>query len=246
MIASPAIQSCPWGWLPRNFARTSWTLVKRVGRGTDAHAEEEFCRLYWHPLYAFLRRKGWPEEEARDHVQTFLSELMGKGWLACVEESRGRMRCWLLTVLLRHVARQRARASAERRGHGVRHVPFDEVTAEEMYRAGAALTATPEETSRRVLAVRMVREAFAILRRKYEASGRAELLEDLLPALEGPLVDSGYREIARRHGMGEGAVRIAVVRMRDRFREALYEVAGTALGLPRGPALDAELREIFG
>jgi hypothetical protein len=123
---------------------------------------------------------------------------------------------------------------------------LDWACAETMRLAEAGNTVSPEDTFRRSFAVRLVDEAMISLRARYAEIGQSALFDELVPALEGPLVDDSYESVAHRLRMSENAVRTAVFRMRQRFRETLRSRAAAAWGMPQGPALDAELRELFG
>lgn len=238
----------PWTWLKRGFSTTRWSLVKRA-KSTDGKSPEgleELCRLYWHPLYAFLRGSGNGIAESQDYVQSFMTRMVHGDLLTKPDEERGKFRTYLLTALIRHVASEKRRGRALKRGGGVPGVSFDWSGAESLCLAQEARGSSPEETFRRAFAEGLVNEALERLRRRYEEAGREALFEELLPALEGPLVDGGYAAAAARLGINEGTLRAAVVRMRDRFRGILRAAAATALRMPPGPALDTELRELFG
>lgn len=235
-----------WSWLKRGFVTTRWSIVQRAGQAHGAADVQEICRLYWHPLYAFLRGCGHNEPEAQDYVQSFMVRLVHDGLLEKPDADRGRFRSFLLTVLLRHVSAEKRCGRALKRGGGMVSVPLDWASAESLRLAENAHTVSPEDTFRRSLALRLVDEALSCLSARYGASGQAAMFEELVPALEGPLVNDSYGEVAARLNLTEGAVRAAVFRLRERFREALRTAAATALTMPPGPALDAELREMFG
>lgn len=237
-----------WPWLSRRFATTRWTLLQRVAvsEAIANPSTAELCRLYWHPLYAFLRSRGHGEAECQDHVQSFLTRVLRDGLVNKANANVGRFRSYLITMLIRHVSTAQTRASVQKRGGGIRDIPVDWSDAESLYLKDAALATSPEDTFRRSLAVRLIEDAMSALRRRYEGSGQLALFEEIFPALEGPLVDASYSDIAVRLGVNPGAVRVAVVRMRARFRENLRSAASVALNVTAGPLLDDELREIFG
>jgi DNA-directed RNA polymerase specialized sigma24 family protein len=232
----------------RRFASTRWSLVRRVTSvpgNRENPSAAEWCRLYWHPLYAFLRSRGHGAAECEDYVQSFLIRVLNEDLLKNAEAGLGRFRSFLTTLLLRHVAADRRRASALKRGGGTEMIPLDWTSAENLYLREAAVADSPEDAWRRTLAVRLIEEAVNALRQRYTASGQKAVFEELLPALEGPLIDDSYPEIAARLELNKGALRVAVVRMRARFRENLQRAASVALQIPVGPALDDELRDIF-
>ncbi len=223
-------------------------MIRRAGqRGSDGEdAVSEVCRLYWHPLYAFLRKRGYRQEAARDFVQSFMVRLLEKGWLRRADEHRGRFRAYIRMLLLRHVSAETARAGARKRGGGAEHVPFDADLSERTLREDPEFDdLSPEAYFKRSLAIALFDAALRELDDRYRRHGNLETLEALLPALEGPMPDETYADIGRRLGIKANAVKIAVKRMRQRFSEALRTVAARTLRLPPGPELDDEIRDLF-
>jgi RNA polymerase sigma-70 factor (ECF subfamily) len=175
-----------------------------------------------------------------------MSRMLEKDWLARADRERGKFRSLLLTLLVRHVAADEAKARAKKRGGDLKLIPIDWTSAEAFVVENLAVAPTPEQLFRRALAVRLFEAALTRLRARYESSGQSTLLEALLPALEGPLPDETYDDVAERLGTTPGAIKVAVSRMRSRFRTALREAAALALRREPGPGLDDELRELFG
>ena len=246
MASSPAAQS--WPWLAKGFASTRWSLVRRSVQSNSAEskdASEVFCSVYWYPLYGCLRAKGYGHADAQDHVQSFLAKLMHDGALKKADPGRGRLRNYLITMVLRHAASRLSSANAIKRGGGATHLALDWSDAETDFLANFTLESEPEVIFRRGLAVRLVEESVTILRAEFCKAGRSALFESLLPSLEGVMEDNSFAELGRRHGMNEGAVRVAACRLRERFRKCLRGVASQALGIPVGLELDEELRLIF-
>ncbi len=237
-----------WPWLGRTLEPTRWSLIKRVIRAApavDNRAADEFCRCYWYPLYAFLRHSGYPPGDAQDHVQSFLVRMLNDNLLALADPKKGRLRNFLITLLNRHVSARREREGAKKRGGRALHVPLEWAAAEDAFQRQGCRADSPEEAFRRALAVQLVSLGIAALRSHFMTLGRIPFFEDILPALEGPLPDDSCADIASRHGMRPGAVRTAILRMRERFRHAVKVAAAPLLGIPDGPGLDAELQELF-
>lgn len=237
-----------WKWLKRSAEATRWTLIRRVQslsapRATDA--DEEFCRCYWFPLYCFLRRKGYSEPDAQDHVQSFFVELLTSHLLARAVPERGRFKNFLLTLFERHVASRRKYEGALKRGGHARHVPFDFAAAEEAYAESLGQAADSEDAFRKAMAMQLVTEGIKALEEWYAARGRQALLAELLPALEGPLAGTTYADVGARHGMSSGAVAMAVRQMRERFKKNVLLTASRLIGLPPGERLEAELAGLF-
>jgi RNA polymerase sigma-70 factor (ECF subfamily) len=233
-------------WLQRLLRSTQWSLVRRASRPAPDHAAaDEFCRCYWFPLYSFLRSSGYPHADAQDHVQSFLVHLLEENLLAAADPEKGRLRNFLTTLLTRHVAARRQRDGAQKRGGNTLHVPIEWETAEASWRRQGRTAGSPDEAFRRALATRLVADGIAAMRNKYAAADKLALFEELLPALEGIHPDDTYAGIAARIDMRPGAVRAAAMRMRRQFRECVKVQASRILGIPNGPALAEELRDLF-
>lgn len=237
-----------WKWLKRGVDATRWSLIRRV-QNTSApratEADEEFCRCYWFPLYCFLRRKGYAEPDAQDHVQAFFAELLTSPMLARAVPEKGRFKNYLLTLFERHVASRRKYERAFKRGGKTPHVPFDFVAAEEAYAESLGQSDDSEDAFRKALAMQLVTEGIEALEDWYAARGKQALLAELLPALEGPLPDTTYAEVGARHGMTSGAVAMAVRQIRERFKKNVIATASRLIGLPPGERLEAELAGLF-
>jgi RNA polymerase sigma-70 factor (ECF subfamily) len=230
---------------PAAFRPTRWSLVARAASPADATAPaalEELCRAYWYPLYAFLRRRGRSPEDAEDLVQGFLAELIEKGRLAQADPERGRFRTFLLAALLHHASHERERAGAARRGGGRRVVSLDGLTAEERYALEPAGGETAEALFERRWALETLERALA--RAAEEARGdspeSAERHAELAPLLWDET--RSRAEAARRLGLSDTALRVALHRLRVRVRDALCaEVLDT---LSDAAELDDELRRL--
>lgn len=238
-----------WPWLPKGFASTRWSLVRRstLPDAVDSRAAAEvFCRVYWFPLYSFLRGKGYTHIDTQDHVQSFLAKLIHRGTLVKADPAKGRLRHYLMTLVLRHAAARHHASKARKRGGEVVHLSIDWTDAEAGYLAAQQMESEPDAMFRQQLAVRLVEESVASLGTAFAKAGRQELFAALLPSLEGVMTDCTFAELAGQLGMTEGAVRVASCRLRERFRKSLRQVASLALGMPVGLELDEELRQIFG
>jgi RNA polymerase sigma-70 factor (ECF subfamily) len=244
MSAIPA----PFAQAPHGAVRrTRWSLVKRaVGTGDAARdALGEILSHYWYPLYAWARRRGMKEEDAADAVQSFLQEVIAENLLARASEERGRLRALLLSAFQRHVRGLARRAGAQKRGGGAAHLTIDWQGAESIYAGEPALCEDPDTLYTRAWSVSLMEEAVVKLTAHYEETGRGALLAALLPALESPLPDTTYADIAPALGMTPGALRGAALRLRKRYRHILLELASVRLGITSEAALEAELRALL-
>jgi RNA polymerase sigma-70 factor (ECF subfamily) len=229
------------------FDRTRWSLVRRAAFRPegDGAGLEEFCRIYWYPLYVAARRKGQSPEDACDVVQALFERLITKDSLRHVDPERGRLRTWLLTQL-DHLIIDRYRAGqALKRGGGQVAFVLDAENAELALQADPGLHVEPHEAWRQNLASVLLDEALEALAVSYQHTGKGALFDALLPALEGPMADMTYDEVAARLGTSAGSLRMAALRFRDRFRRLLRAKAALALGVEDGPELDRELRALF-
>lgn len=233
---------------PVLFPQTSWALVKRAAleQRDNKSGMDEFCRIYWYPLYAVARRKGLSSEDACDVVQTFFLKLLAGDTLKKTDATRGRLRTWLLTLLDRQIIDWTRASKAQKRGGAQPHfLALDALSADAAYQMDPALHLDPATFYRRNLAEALLAEALDALAQVYAASGKSEIFEALLPTLEGPMPDLTYAEEATRLGLTASALRMVAHRMRERFRRKLREKAAHAFGIAQGPALDQELREVF-
>lgn len=205
------------------FLTTRWTVVCAAGAAQDTDARSalaELCRTYWYPLYAYLRRRGFSSFDAQDLVQGFFERLLERESLARVKRERGRFRSFLLAALNHHISDQRDRAMAAKRGGG-RVLSLDAQEGENRYAREPADPSTPEHYYERKWALALLDTVAQRLRREYEQAGRATLFETLAFCLAGERSAIPYEDLARCLDMTEPALRVAVHRLRRRYREVL-------------------------
>ena len=214
------------------FAATRWSIVLAAGGEHDATATrralEELIQAYWFPLYAFVRRQGCQVAAAEDLVQGFLARLLEKEDLAQVDRSKGRFRSFLLAAMKNFMANERARDRALKRGGGVRVLALDSLDAEARYAVEPAEEMTPERLFDRRWALAVLEQVLARLRREFIDAGNGALFETIKDCLMPDRGKLPYAQLARRLGMTEGALKVAVHRMRRRYRDLLrHEIAQT-------------------
>jgi RNA polymerase sigma factor (sigma-70 family) len=205
------------------FEETLWSRVLAAGKKQHpdcSDALEELFRRYWPPIYAFLRRWGHNPENARDLTQGFFAFLLEQNILGKVVPDRGRFRSFLLGVLKNFVANQRDWENALKRGGRHRLVSIDEQTAEGLYLHEPAHDATPEKLFERQWALAVLDQAMQRLKAEYARAGMASLFETVQPWLTGDH-ESGFAELGARLDKSEGAARILVFRLRNRFRQLI-------------------------
>ena len=243
LVASDDEHSIPFeGGL---FARTRWSLVKRAAAG-DAAALGEWLTIYWYPLYAWARRRGLSTEDAADGVQGFLAGMCERKSLGQADESRGRLRSWLLAAFGNHLGMEDRKARREKRGAGAEHVAIDWSGAEHTYQNEPGLSESPDAIYARTWALSLMEEALDVVAAHYETTGRTALFTALVPALEAPLAEATYEQTATALGMSGAAVRKASQRLRERYRKALLDVAAVRLGITTEEQLAEELRGLLG
>jgi RNA polymerase sigma-70 factor (ECF subfamily) len=216
-----------------------------VAGDTPNGALGEILALYWYPLYAWARRRGLSYEDASDGVQGFLAKVCSQNLMDRPEESRGRLRSWLLTCFSNYLDTGYRSSMAEKRGGGAPHFQIDWVGAEALYAAEPALCHDPEALYARAWAISLMEEAVLRLAAYYERSNRTALFEALLPALEHPLQDQTYAEVGVALHMSPDAVRQAACRMRERYRRELLDLAASRLGITSEKVLEAELQRLL-
>jgi RNA polymerase sigma factor (sigma-70 family) len=229
------------------FATTRWTMVSAAGGVCDGAASQalaELCQIYWPPLYTYLRRRGYDREEAEDLTQGFFATLLERQGLQSVDPVRGRFRAFLLTALKRYVINEHERAIAAKRGGPARlplTLDFDD--AERSFVRGLASGDTPDAAFDRKWATLCIDRALASLRAEYVESGKQAIADALLPYLTDGGQLPAYRIVADQLRMSEGAVKVAVHRLRQRFGAILrQQIADTVLS----PAeADDEMRELI-
>ncbi|MDB6079453.1 MAG: hypothetical protein JWO82_3200 [Akkermansiaceae bacterium] len=213
---------------PPLFATTRWSLVRAAGPGDSPVALEELCRLYWFPVYAVARRSGRKPEDAQDLAQGFFARLLEKRWLDHADDARGRFRNYLLTALKRYLANEWHREHARKRGGYGEVVPLDAELAERLYAEEGGHGSSPDELFDRRWALAMLDAAMARLEQEYQAGGRAAEYARLLPGLTAGRGETDYAALAQAGATTEGAVRVALHRLRKRFRTLMRdEVART-------------------
>jgi RNA polymerase sigma-70 factor (ECF subfamily) len=206
------------------FATTQWSLVLAAGlRGSaaDEDALARLCALYWYPVFAFVRRRGYGSEDAEDLTQGFFARLIEKGDLASADQSRGRFRSFLLSACQHFLANEGEKRRAQKRGGDQPALSIDVAAAERRYERALGHDETPEVLYERQWCLTLLGRVLDDLRDEYHATGRERLFDRLKPYLTGDEDGGTYAEAARDLAMEEGAIKVAVHRLRNRYRQAL-------------------------
>jgi RNA polymerase sigma factor (sigma-70 family) len=229
------------------FATTHWTVVLAAGRRRTPQSDralEELCRAYWFPLYAYVRRHGHSKEDAEDLTQEFFARFLGKNYLASLSAERGRFRAFLLAALKHFLANEWDKSRRQKRGGGVTPLSLDWQTADTQFQIAATAGPSPDRAFDREWAVTLLAQVIERLRAECEADGRARQFAELKIFLTAGKGELSHADAAQKLGLGETAVRVAVHRLRKRYRQLLRdEIAQT---LADGADVDEEMRALFG
>jgi RNA polymerase sigma factor (sigma-70 family) len=228
------------------FTSTHWSVILAAAQSGTVQSDEALdalCRTYWHPLYAYVRRRGYPEHEAEDLTQEFFARLVGNGYLRSVDRQKGKFRTFLLVAMEHFLANEWRRANAQKRGGGVSIVPLDDQSTGLGSEQVAAPGLSPEEFYDQQWAITLLEQAVGRLRQEFRAADKGELFEELKIYLPGEMPEASYAELAARLGTTAAALKMAVSRMRNRYGELLRaEIAST---VPGPEAVEGELRALF-
>jgi DNA-directed RNA polymerase specialized sigma24 family protein len=244
-MADFASETAPWLASCGRFETTHWSIVLCAGRqGPErARALDRLCRIYWYPIYAFIRRRGHGVDDAHDLTQDFFARLLAGDWLDGVEQRNTRFSTLLLTMLKRFLVNEYEHSHAARRGGGKTPVPIDAARAEEWFGAEPAITVTPEKLFERSWAVSVLEAALERLRAEATAAGKARHFETLSPFLSREPAPGDYELAGAALELEASAVAVAVHRLRHHYRDFLRrELAGDQPG--QAPVED-ELRHLF-
>jgi DNA-directed RNA polymerase specialized sigma24 family protein len=229
-----------------HFATTRWSLVLDAGTemtpgGRAALAT--LCELYWYPLYSYLRRRGQSAEDAQDLTQGFFARLLEKQGLQVVDRSRGRFRSFLLASLDHYVSNERDHAHAQKRGGSTPPISLDIALAEDFYIREPADPWTPEKIFDRNWALALLGRVLARLGGEMQAEGKGELFNALQGYLSGEEAPASYQEVGKSLRMSDGALRVAVHRLRRRYRTLLYDEIAQTVATPE--EIDLELQYLI-
>ena len=218
---------------PAQFATTHWSAVLEAGIKDSPRAEAalaELYRAYWYPLYAFVRGRGYEVHDAQDIAQDFFAALLKKNYLECVNRDKGRFRSYLLGALKHFLANEWHKKRREKRGGKHVFIAMEEVLAEDRWGQEPADESTPEKIYERNWAETLLERIVVQLRAEHERAGKGRHFEAFKVFLSGEKGQESYARIAVQLDMSEAAVKVAVHRLRQRYRELLRaEIASTVV-----------------
>jgi len=227
------------------FTTTHWSVVL-TAQGESPAAEEaleKLCRMYWRPIYSFVRRQGVAPEEAEDLTQGFFAQLLERGSLGAVRKEKGRLRSYLLGALKYFLADERRRSMAIKRGKGQRLIPLEEIRADERIEMEPADPVTAEMIYERRWALTVLEQVLDRLKNEYRTAGNAALFDSLKQLLPDEPGSPSQAEIAAHLGMTENALRQAFYRFRQRYQSLLREEIAHTVATPGD--IEDELRHLI-
>ena len=228
------------------FESTQWSIVlaaRDQPTTLSRKALAALCETYWKPLYYFVRKKGHDAQEAQDLTQEFFARFIEKDYLKTVDRDRGTFRSFLLAAMAHFLANEWEKARAQKRGGGALHLSLDFTSVDNESPLELAGGLSPERLFERQWALAVLAKTLESLERAYATTGKQALFAALKGQLTGASGAAPYADIARALGMSENAVKVAVHRLRKRYREALKREIAQTVEHPGD--VDAELQHLF-
>lgn len=240
--ASPTTPPASNAW----FVTTHWSVVLSA---QDPHsprsreALESLCRTYWYPLYSYARRAGQSPPDAEDLTQGFFARLLEKDYLKTAARKKGRFRTFLLVALKRYLANEWDRQHAQKRGGFALVVPIDQDLAESRFASELAHNLSPDLLFDRQWAMALIERTMTQLQHEYIVSDRSQLFEYLRNCIAREESALPYAEIAGLLELTEAAVKMAIQRLRNRYREILKHEIAQTVSAPE--EIEEEIRHLF-
>lgn len=245
-MPASTVHSSETARLKNYFASTHWSVVLKAGRNDTTCADDalaKLCQTYWFPLYAYVRRNGRSPEDAKDLTQGFFARLIEQQTLANADPKRGRFRSFMLGAMNHFLADEQAKQQTLKRGGGQILFSLDWAAAEERFDLEPADHASPDKAFDKQWAAALLGAVLNQLAEEYRRDGKAKLFEALKVTLNGPRESQPYSELASSLHINEGAVKVAVHRLRKRYRALLQaEIESTVASQDEAKE---EMRHLF-
>lgn len=228
------------------FGSTRWTMVLAAATAGDTEkgrmALADLCGIYWYPLYCYVRRSGYEQPDAEDLTQGFFAQLLGKNYLGAVAREKGRFRSFLLTAIKHFLANEWDRSQALKRGGGV-VISLDVDRAESLHPMELAHGLSPEKIFERQWVLALLDRVLVQLRDECVAGKKEKQFDRLKVFLTGDAPPNATAALAGEMGVSEGSLKVAIHRLRRRYRELLRtEIAQT---VERPEEVDDEIHRLF-
>jgi RNA polymerase sigma-70 factor (ECF subfamily) len=209
----------------------------------SASALSQLCQTYWYPIYAFIRRQGHAHEPAQDLAQEFFARMLEKRYIDDVGPEKGKFRTFLMVCLKRFLANEWDRATAQKRGGGRAQLPIDFEDARGRYSLEPSHELTAQKIFDRRWALTVLERTISGLAEDFARAGKAGHFDALKVYLLGEAGAPPYADVAKKLATTEGAIKVAVHRLRERYRHRLrQEIAQT---VSREQDIDQEIRDLF-
>jgi RNA polymerase sigma factor (sigma-70 family) len=219
-----------------SFNTTHWTIVLACGdEGDSERANEALASLfqtYWYPLYAYVRRRGYDEHDAKDLVQSFCMHLQEKHAVAKADRQRGKFRTFLLSSLQNFLGHERERSRTQKRGGGLELIRLDAEEADARYRLEPAISVTPETIFEKRWAHALLEQTVSGLRADFVTRGKERLFDGLSSFLTSDLRETSYQAAAEKLGLPLSAIKTTVHRLRRDYRSRLREEISRTVSSP--------------
>lgn len=228
------------------FVTTHWSAVVAAGHSDTTRAHDALaylCQAYWYPLYAYARRRGSSPHDAQDLTQEFFARLLEGNWVRQADRQRGRFRSFLLSAMKHFMAGEWNKAHAQKRGGRQPILSLDDDSAEHRYRLEPVDKATPESLFERGWALTLLDGVLARLEEEYRRDGKQALMEIMRPALTTDQEAIDYAAVAPKLGLTETAARVAVHRLRQRYRQLIRAEVASTVASPE--EVEAEMHHLF-
>ena len=230
----------------RWFATTDWGTVLAAGRPGSPEADAalaRLCQIYWRPLHAFVRRLGHPPEDAQDLVQGFFAHVLEKNCFGDYAVEKGRFRSFLMLMLKRYLTNEWRRVNRQKRGGDRQVLSIDAMDTEARYLHEPVDEASPEKDFERRWIMTLLSRVLDRMEAECRAEGKEKAFHELKTFLAGDTGGLSYAEVGRKLNMGEGAVKVAVHRLRQRYRDLLRSEIANTVSSPG--EVDEEIRSLF-
>jgi len=228
------------------FTTTHWSMVLAGGNQSSpdyTRALSTLCQTYWYPLYVYLRRWGCDREQAEDYTQGFFASLLERQGIGKADPKQGKFRSFLLASLKNFLADEWDRSQAQKRGGGKKVFSLGIEDGETRYRCEPADNLSPEKLFERYWALEVLKQAMTRLKAEYIAAGKQQLFDYLKTYLAAEQDSIPYRDAAAKLDMTEGAVRVAVHRLRQRYGELVREEIAQTVTTPE--QIEEEICELY-
>ncbi len=231
-------------WASGALTTTHWSVVLTAGESTSQEAEkalDTLCQRYWFPLYCFVRRRGYSPADSEDLTQGFFAKLLEKRYLRQVQPEKGKFRTFLLTALAHYLSDERDRATAVKRGGAVIHIDLDD--AEQRYGDQRADALTPEKVYERKWVNTLLERALERMKDESRAVGKTDYCDQLMPFVVAERSEVPWAGLASELRATPAAVKSALYRLRQRYREVLRTEVAETVAEPW--EVDEELRYLI-